>query len=145
MPLPYKFLTQAEQDDAVLAAIMQREREHFHYELNRANYEEILAGPVMTALPDNWPANLERFKGLTGEALAAALTDPTDYEVVSNLKLRDRLRLLLATTKTETATVEHVRVALDTVLPAGTRLDEAKTRHDEKKAAAAAAAEVLAK
>ena len=56
MSVTYLSLTQAERDDAIAQALHGREVEHFHYELNRLNYESMLG--KMVDLPDEWPAEV---------------------------------------------------------------------------------------
>ncbi len=131
MPLQYKHLSQEDQDDALAQAILSREREHHSYELNRINYEQMLAD--MADLP-GWPANLVKYRGTTGEQLAQALTGD-DFTLVTRLQFRDRVKLLLATTLVEQAKTEAVYVALEKQLPEGARRTAAIERVQDRESA----------
>lgn len=128
--MAYHFLTQQHQDDEAMQAVLGREREHANYELNRQNYLTILASEPYVSLPDEWPAELAKYMNVTGEALAAQLSDP-DYSLVVNLQFRDRIRLLLKTTIAEQAKSAAVLAANLKRIPAN-RLTAAKARMQTK-------------
>lgn len=123
--MQYSYVSQDEQDDVIAQAIIQREKEHHNYEVNRLNYLNML--DQMSDLPDEWPDNLIQYRGLGGEQLAAALSGD-DYTLASELQFRDRIRVLLTTTMAEQAKVEKVHAALCASLPEGERRDAAIQR-----------------
>lgn len=132
--MQYLYLSQDEQDDMLARALIDREKEHYHYELNRVNYESILTDMATSDLPAEWPDNIAKFKVLEGEALAAVLKGP-DYDLAVKLKFRDRVQLLHATTKAEQSKVEQVHAAIDKALPAGGRRDASVARVQAAKGA----------
>jgi len=93
--MQYQQLTQDEMDDVIAENLYGREVEHFHYELNRKNYEEMLktlpAGDAGGAPDDREAAAYRAYiEGLvkteaagrdkterTYDALATNLADPT--------------------------------------------------------------------
>lgn len=127
MSLEYKFLSQDEQDDIVATAIISREKEHHNYELNKVNYDIILANiSADDTIPQNWPDHLKQYKGVVGEILADALKESAaDYELVTKLQFKDRLLVLRATTISEQSKVEHVYKALHAQLKDAKRLKAA--------------------
>jgi hypothetical protein len=133
MALTYDYLPADDQDDTVAEAVLGRESEHHNYELNRLNYEQILSDLADEGLPATWPAELVKYRGVFGEDLAAQLLDdPTSYALVTRLQFRDRIKLLLATTKTEQAKVESITKVLKTRLSKA-KLDAAVSRVKAKR------------
>lgn len=92
--MDYLFLTEEEQLDAIAKAIHGREVEHANYELNRVNYEAILAS--FADLPAEWPAELKRYKDKKGEEVATLAT-AEEFDLTSKLRHRDHVQLLLRT------------------------------------------------
>ena len=124
----YLYHSKDDQDDVIADAIIQREREHHHYEVNRLNYLAMLSAMnADVTIPKQWPANLVQYQNVFGEQLAAQLSG-ADYLTVTTLQHRDRVRMLLATTISEQNKVEGVYNALTTALPAGLRRDAAVAR-----------------
>ncbi len=123
--MKYKHITSEDQDDIIAQAIIQREKEHHNYEVNRLNYIHIL--DQMKDLPVAWPENLKPFRTLGGEQLADALKGE-ELVLASRLQFRDRVQVLLTTTTIEQSKVESVHMALHAVLPEGPDHDAAIER-----------------
>lgn len=130
--MDYIFLTDEEKHDRIAQAMLDREREHFAYELNRLNYEEILK--TFKDLPDEWPEEIAKFKGLGSEQLAQALHGD-DYDLAVQYQLRDRMRHLHKTTCCEQAKGCKVYDALLVQLPEGKNRDDAVQRCKDREAA----------
>lgn len=113
MGLVYNHLSQDERDDIIAKALISREQEHWHYELNRINYESILKSIAESELPLEWPESLKGCRGQSSETLATTLTYE-DFVLVSRLQFRERVQVLLATTIAEQSKVEAVHKALST-------------------------------
>lgn len=109
--MKYEFLTEDEQDDAIAEALYEREKEHFHYALNVANFEDILA-----SLPPE----------------ASLWTVGKNNEPYTMYLAR-----LIAEHQTEMAKVEKTHGALSKQLPAGARRNAAAQRVATKRAARA--------
>ena len=120
-------ITVDEEDDYLVGALRGRQLEWQSYELNRRNYERVLASPAMKALPEEWPEGLAPYKDITGEALVKAVAE-ADYVLVTQLQFRDQVRLLLKTTLTEQYKGVCVHAALDEQKPDKARVDAALAR-----------------
>jgi len=131
----YDHVTQDYQDDVVARAIVEREKEHHHYELNRLNYESLLAElEADPSVPKEWPENIRHCRGLDREKLAAALKDmPEDYLVAAKLQMRDKITHDLITNRTAAMMVEMVYRGLCKQLPQGPRRAAAVTRISQQK------------
>jgi hypothetical protein len=94
--------------DTIAEAIVGREQEIFHYELNITNYEAMLA-----ALPsDDWPQNLVQYQRATLDQV------PDEHDqTVTDYQYRDRLRLLVKTERLERSKSVKVYEALLAQLP----------------------------
>lgn len=117
MAIEYKYLTQDEQDDIVAQALLAREKEHFHYQLNIDNYTTILASKEIAELPKEWPENLLQYKNVYGEKLVEQVEDDSDLETVHQLQFRDLIQKRLKTEAIEQAKCEAAYKALDVKLP----------------------------
>jgi len=105
--MQYRFLTQDQQDDIVATAMKNRETEHFHYQHNKAVYDEMLA-----ILPnDDWPEEIQRFKDATREEIASSAGSLSD--MAFQYQYRDRLRLLAITEQCEATRVEAIYKGLE--------------------------------
>lgn len=131
--LKYRYMSQDEQDDVIARELISREREHHNYDLNRQTYEHILEGLEADNLPADWPAHLGKYRALSAEKLAAALS-PEDFRLAMALRYRDHVRVLLATNNAEMAKVEGTYLALEAQLPEGERREAAIGRAQAKMA-----------
>lgn len=120
----YDYVKPEDQHDILIRAIMDREREHYNYEMNRVNYDSILGGEDFRNLPDEWPDSLIKFKNLGSEQLAIQLQGE-DYEVATRMQFRDHIRKLQRTTCCEQRKCETVYSALKAQLPEDPALVEA--------------------
>lgn len=130
--MEYTTISQEERDDKVAAAIISREQEHYHYQINIDNYRHI--AEQLKALPDEWPEDIRKFRALKGQALADAVKGEA-FDRASQFSHRDRVRHLLATEIAEQAKCETVHAALCEQLPAGGRRDAAIKRVQAKQKA----------
>jgi len=105
-------ISQQKHYETVAEAIVGREQEIYHYDLNITNYEAMLA-----ALPaDDWPENLAQYQRSTLDQV------PDEHDqTVSDYQYRDRLRLLLKTERLERSKSYRVYQALLAQLPADQR------------------------
>lgn len=128
----YQHLTEVERDDTVMEAIIHREKEHYHYELNKLAYENAIAEiDKDTTIPKSWPKELEPYRKIYGENLVDALMSANlmdKYNIVTKLQFKDKLNMMLATGTTEQAKVELIHRALDKQMPSGDRRSQAKNR-----------------
>ena len=124
--------TQNAEDDDVLASIQGRENEIANYDLNAANYADMLAAPAIVALPTEWPPEFAQFKRATAEQVATADLSPADKDRLSLLLFRSHLQMLARTTVIERDKALAVYSALLKRLPAGTRRDSAILRMNAK-------------
>ena len=101
-------INQQQHLDTVAEAIVGREQEIYHYDLNITNYEAMLA-----ALPsDDWPENLVQYQRSTLDQVPDELD-----QTVADYQYRDRLRLLLKTERLERSKSYRVYQALLAQLP----------------------------
>lgn len=100
-------LTQDEQWLAIAQNLHGREVEWFHYDLNCRQYESLLSDPSMAELPEEWPAHLAKFRGLSRDEAIRKVSDLPSLMQVQKMEHRDRLRLLL-----RAEMVERERVGL---------------------------------
>lgn len=139
--MEYLSLTEQERDEAIAEAIHSREIEHFHYNLNAANYQELLDG--MTAIPDVWPENLRALRGRTRDEIIAMASSPEDADVALQIAEKDRLRKLLASEKHEREKVKTYHARLVGKFPNAQKRDAAlaavKVKREAEKAARLAA------
>lgn len=135
--MEYKYLTQDDQHDVVAQAIIQREKEHHNYELNRLNYLHMLE-QLNKELPADFPEDLKKFRSLGSEQLADVLSGD-ELDLASKLQFRDRVQMLLSTTIIEQTKVELVHAALEAALPKGDLRTAAIERVQAKAAAKEAA------
>jgi hypothetical protein len=115
--MEYLTLTQDEMDMVYAENLRAREVEHFHYELNRQSYENLLNTAEMKALPEEWPDEIARMRKMGRDELAAAINDPVQLQLAMNLQLRDKLRHDMKTTMVEVARVEKYHSELKAKLP----------------------------
>lgn len=95
------------------AAVVMRESEIMHYQVNIDNYTAMLA-----ALPaGTWPENLASYKTLALDKIAEQVAS-ADLQAVSDLLHRDKLAALLVTEKLEQGKSIRVLNALLAQLPA---------------------------
>ena len=96
------FLTRntADDHDSIIEAVAGRENELASYDRNVAGYEQQLA-TLNATLPNDWPAELVKFKGKANEQIAAIGGSDADLLLASQLNHRDRVKLLLFTEKAE--------------------------------------------
>jgi hypothetical protein len=101
-------INQQKKYETIAEAIVGREQEIFHYDLNISNYEAMLA-----ALPEGeWPENLVQYRNSTLDQVPDELDQRvTDYQY------RDRLRLLVKTERLERSKSYKVYEALLSQLP----------------------------
>ena len=111
----YVLLTQNEQDDHIVEAMLGREREHFHRAVNIANYTAMLAAlPAGTA----WST---RIQTLLAEEQVAVKHEDEVYAALA-AQLTDATRLANATAR---VLKRHtLREALQYQAPAATTVDE---------------------
>ena len=116
-------INQQKHYEIVASAIVGRELELYHYDLNITNYEAMLL-----VLPQgDWPENLAQYQKMSAEGI------PHDvHDDVINYQYRDRLSLLLKTEKAERNKTYLVYQALLSQLP-----------EDQKEALIAAAHEKI--
>lgn len=110
-------MTQDEQDLAIAENMHGREVEFFHYNLNVANYEQLLSQPPLNTLPAEWPADLVQYKKMTRDQTVAAISDEATLSLVGNLQLRDRLTAAKKAEAVERGRVEMYRNTLATSIP----------------------------
>ena len=103
-------------------AILAREDEVKHYQINIDNYTEIL--DEFADLPASWPEALVQYRGLTVAQIQMLDVDDDTFTTVSRLQHRDRIRSLLRSEKAEQAKSVTVLNALKNRIPAE-RLDAA--------------------
>lgn len=97
-------------------AILAREDEVKHYQINIDNYTEILA--TFADLPATWPDLLVQYRGLTVAQIQMLDVDDDTFTLVSRLQHRDRIRSLLRSEKAEQAKSVTVLNALKNRIPA---------------------------
>lgn len=85
--LTYTTRTQSQYLRIIADAVISRELEYQHYQLNIDNYEDIIQ-----RLPSEWPEHLKQFRNpsLTREQLAAHVPEE-DHALVVDLFIRDQL------------------------------------------------------
>jgi hypothetical protein len=101
--MEYKSLTKAERDLAIAEAIHSREVEHFHYELNATNYQDLLAS--LAAVPDQWPENLQYLRGYSRDEIIKAAKTESDASAALAIMEKIRLTHLLKSESHELAKV----------------------------------------
>ena len=127
--MDYKYMSEEEQHDLIAQNLLAREREHFHYELNKQNYEDMLNDERLASLPEEWPTELLPYRSPKHpDEVARLVTDPEQYQLIVNLQWRDRVRLLLKTTLTEQAKTEATYAALEKRIKDPTARDAAVAR-----------------
>lgn len=127
--MEYKYLTQDERDDIVARDIKSREQEHFLYQHNIDKYTHIL-NEQLKDVPDEWPDDLVKFKGLGSEQLAAVLKGD-DYTLARKLQYKDRVRLLLNTEACQQHICETAHAGSCAQLPDEDRREAAMKRVSE--------------
>lgn len=115
--MEYQILTQDERDLIVAEAIHSRELEHFHYDLNRQNYEVMLQDETILALPKEWPEDLIKHRTKTRDVVIAEIIDPDTRDLVLLLQQRDKLQHLKNCETVECVNVERIYKALVQQLP----------------------------
>lgn len=105
-------IDQTHHNNVVAEAIVGREQEIFHYDLNISNYELMLA-----SLPEgDWPAELVQYQYSTLDNV------PDEFDqIVSDYQYRDRLRSLLKTERLERSKAARIYEALLARLPEADR------------------------
>lgn len=131
--MEYDLIPVAEQEETIANAIRERQREHFHYQLNKDNYTNILTQLDAMGLPEEWPENLAKFKTLGSTQLAAVLKG-ADFELANNLAYRDKVRSLISTETAEQIKCETAYKALCDKLPDKQAVVDALARIDVKAA-----------
>jgi hypothetical protein len=117
MAITYITLTQDEIDLKIAQSIRAREEEHFHYELNRKNYEELLNSAEMKALPEKWPDELSKYQGISRDKAIEQIDDNATLATVQALQLRDQIKRLHKAESLEAARVEKYHSQLADKLP----------------------------
>jgi len=117
--------------DAICDAIVGREHEFMHYQLNIDNYEDIIA-----RLPSEWPAHLQQFRNpaLTREQLASHVPEE-DHALVVDLFIRDQLAHAVKVERHAQRIVQVVYDSLVRKLPADQAdklIAEAADRHQRR-------------
>lgn len=133
--MEYKHLRQDEKDVDIATAILEREREHHNYEINRLNYISMIQR-LDKELPAEWPTDLIPFRDVQGEKLAEAPLTEEQYELCFKLQRRDRYRLLLRTNTKEQHNAECVHTALVEQLPDATEAMKVVRTKEEARIAA---------
>lgn len=101
-------INQQKKYETIAEAIVGREQELFHYDLNISNYETMLA-----ALPEGeWPENIIQYRTSTLDQVPDELD-----QTVTDYQYRDRLRLLVKTERLERSKSHKVYEALLSQLP----------------------------
>ena len=112
-------------------AILAREDEVKHYQINIDNYTEILA--TFADLPATWPDLLVQYRGLTVAQIQTLDVDDDTFTTVSRLQHRDRIRSLLRSEKAEQAKSQATLTALINRIPAE-RLESALAAARQRRA-----------
>lgn len=135
--MDYKSLTQADRDLAIAEAIHSREVEHFHYELNASNYQDLLDG--MKDVPSIWPDELLYLKNRSRDEIIATAKNDSDAASALAIMEKDRLARLLKSEQHERAKVETYHAQLVAKFASDVELtvalDAAKTKRDAEEAA----------
>lgn len=107
-------IDQQKNHETIAEAVVGREQELYHYDLNITNYTAMLS-----ALPqDDWPENLVQYQRSTLDQV------PDEYDqTVSDYQYRDRLKMLLKTERLERSKAFRIYEALLNQLPEETRAD----------------------
>ena len=91
------------------AMLEMRRAEVMQYETNIALYKNIL-----TTLPTEWPAHLEKYRGSTNEHDdIASVEDLDDVEILSKLWYADRVKKLIRTETLECTKAKSILQALE--------------------------------
>lgn len=135
--MEYKSLTQAERDATIAEAIHSREVEFFHYDLNAANYQNLLNG--MAATPNAWPDELRYLKDRTRDDIIALAKTDADGALALAIMEKDRLRRLMASEQHERAKVDTYHAQLVAQFKTPAELDAALAAARTKREAAEAA------
>ena len=114
-------------------AIVSRELEFLHYQLNIDNYEDILR-----SLPREWPQRLQKLRGMTREDLAAHAPEE-DHALAVDLTIADQLAHAVKVERHAQRIVKLVYDALVKRLPEWSRdsvIAAAAERHQRRVASA---------
>jgi hypothetical protein len=133
--MQYQSLTKEERDTAIAEAIHSREVEYFHYDLNAANYQELL--DQMSDVPDALPENFRQFKGKARDAIIVGANTTEDASMILAIEEKQRLKKLLQSEKHERAKVEKYHNQLVSKFQNAEELtaaiSAAKTKRDAEK------------
>jgi len=99
----------AEQAQQILES---RRAEVAQYDENIAMYEAIAS-----TLPNEWPAHLEKFKGVKDHQTAASQVDAEDVELLAQLLMREQCEKMAKTEKLERTKAAAILAVLESRQP----------------------------
>ncbi len=104
-------ITQDEHDKNLAQSIEMRENEVYQYQININNFESMIAN--LSGLPNQWPAHLVQYRGMSRDQMAAAIEDDDELEVAAGLSFRDELKMRIRSEKMEQ---QKAKMVLDTLV-----------------------------